>query len=100
MELPYAALGDFLYSVTGERFKLLPLRGVGSLIRNTSNQTGDGMKRSLLFLLTAGVLSLTAWCFWHFLGRAAMDVLTASIMVLLAVDNDRLRRALAKAAKG
>jgi hypothetical protein len=58
------------------------------------------MKRSLLFLLTAGVLSLTAWCFWHFLGRAAMDVLTASIMMLLAVDNDRLRRALAEAANG
>jgi hypothetical protein len=58
------------------------------------------MKRSLLFLLTAGVLSLTAWCFWHFLGRAAMDVLTASIMMLLAVDNDRLRRAVADAAKG
>ena len=58
------------------------------------------MKRSLLFPLTAGVLSLMAWCFWHFLGRVAMDVLTASIMVLLAVDNDRLRRALAEAAKG
>lgn len=58
------------------------------------------MKRSLLFLLTAGVLSLAAWCFWHFLGRAALDVLTTSVMALLAVDNDRLRRALAKAAKG
>jgi len=57
------------------------------------------MKRSLLFLLTAGVLSLTAWCFWHFLGRDAMDVFTAFILVLLAVDNDRLRRAL-KAATG
>ncbi|WP_460046058.1 hypothetical protein [Pseudomonas sp. S2_H01] len=58
------------------------------------------MKRPLLFLVTAGVLSLTAWCFWHFLGRAAMDVLTVSVMVLLAVDNDRLRRALAEATKG
>ena len=58
------------------------------------------MKRSLLFLVTAGVLSLTAWGFWHFLGRDALDVFTASILVLLAVDNDRLRRALAEATKG
>ncbi|WP_193752098.1 hypothetical protein [Pseudomonas abietaniphila] len=58
------------------------------------------MKRLLLFLATAGVLSLTAWAFWHFLGEDAMDVLTASVIVLLAVDNDRLRRALAEAAKG
>lgn len=57
------------------------------------------MKRPLIFLVTAGVLSLTAWCFWHFLGRGAMDVLMASILVVLAVDNDRLRRALAEAAK-
>jgi hypothetical protein len=57
------------------------------------------MNRSLIFLVTAGVLSLKAWCFWHFLGRVAMDALTVSVMVLLAVDNDGLRRALAEAAK-
>jgi hypothetical protein len=61
---------------------------------------GDWMKKPLMFLVTAGFLSLTAWCFWHFLGRAAMDVLTVSVMVLLAVDNDRLHRTLAKATKG
>ena len=69
-------------------------------MRNASDQTGEGMKRLLLFLAAAGAFLLTAWAFWHFLGEDAMDVLTASVIVLLAVENDRLRGALAEAAQG
>jgi len=43
---------------------------------------------------TAIVCSIGAWLYWHFLGQYAGDVLVTGVLVLLLVDNIRLRRKL------
>lgn len=50
------------------------------------------MKDRLMLLVAGVVVSAAAWGFWHFLGPHALDVFTAVVIVLLAVDNMRLRR--------
>ena len=57
------------------------------------------MKDRWMLVLTAIAASLFAWGFWHYLGANAMDVLSLVLLVIIAVDNVRLRRLL-RAARG
>lgn len=50
------------------------------------------MKNSLFLILTAACIAFIAWLFWHLLGRAAFDVFSALVMLILLADNIRLRR--------
>jgi hypothetical protein len=50
------------------------------------------LKDDAVPLLAAVVCSIGAWAFWHFLGEAGFSVLLAGSVVLLLVDNIRLRR--------
>lgn len=52
------------------------------------------MKDSGLLLLAAGVCSALAWAFWHFLGSDAFGVFMMIVLVVVCVDNFRLRRKL------
>ena len=54
------------------------------------------MRDSWGLLLVALMASLAAWCFWHYLGADAMNVMAALVIILLAADNARLRRAMAR----
>ncbi|WP_024673045.1 hypothetical protein [Pseudomonas syringae] len=50
------------------------------------------MKDSIALLATAVVMALLAWLFWSSLGQDAFAVLGALMVVVLFVDNARLRR--------
>jgi hypothetical protein len=50
------------------------------------------VKDDAALLLAAVVCSIGAWAFWHFLGEAGFSVLLTGSVVLLIVDNIRLRR--------
>jgi len=52
------------------------------------------MKDDFLLLLTATVVALLAWSFWHFLGEAAFSVFSTLALLIVAADNMRLRRRL------
>lgn len=52
------------------------------------------MKDALLLLVTGVAFSVFAWAFWHYLGNDAFGVLNTLFLVVLAVDNFRLRRQL------
>ncbi|AMO98115.1 putative membrane protein [Collimonas arenae] len=46
-------------------------------------------------LLTGGALfAIIAWAFWHFLGNDAFSALSTIALLVLFVDNVRLRRKL------
>ncbi len=45
-------------------------------------------------LLAAVLCSLIAWAFWHFLGNDAFGIFTIVALVVVTVDNFRLRRKL------
>ncbi|WP_081023946.1 hypothetical protein [Pseudomonas amygdali] len=50
------------------------------------------MKDSIALLATAVVMAFFAWLFWSSLGQDAFAVLGALLVVVLIVDNIRLRR--------
>lgn len=53
--------------------------------------------RDSLSLLAAGVLfALFGWAFWHYLGPDALCTLVILTLVVVTVDNARLRRQLRK----
>jgi len=52
------------------------------------------MKDSLLLLATGVACSVAAWAFWHYLGSDAFGVLNTLFLVVVVVDNVRLRRQL------
>ncbi len=47
--------------------------------------------RALLFLTAAGSAG-AAWTFWHYLGPDAFGILSLLALLILGVDNFRLRR--------
>ncbi len=49
------------------------------------------MKNSLFLILAATSLAAIAWMFWHMLGRDAFDVFSAIVLLILLIDNIRLR---------
>ena len=50
------------------------------------------MKDRLLLLLSAALVSLTSWAFWHYFDEDAMPVFLSGMLLLMALDNHRLRR--------
>jgi len=52
------------------------------------------MRESMILLLVAAVASVFAWSFWHLAAGHGIDILTTTMLLLLAVDNLRLRRRL------
>lgn len=52
------------------------------------------MKDSLALLVTAIVVAIAAWAFWHFLGADALQVFSLLATIVLLADNVRLRRRL------
>ena len=54
------------------------------------------MKDSLLLLICAVLVAVASWCFLHYAGASAFDVLTLVAMLALFFENLRLRRKLRK----
>jgi len=54
------------------------------------------MSGSVALLAFALAAALAAWGFWHYLGQDAAHVLSTVMIVLLAGDNARIRRELAR----
>jgi len=52
------------------------------------------MKDAIQLLITAVVLAIAAWAFWHFLGQESFGALSTVGLIVLCVDNIRLRRKL------
>lgn len=52
------------------------------------------MKDRLQLIFAGGVIAIVAWTFWHILGRDAFSALPTLMLVIVAVDNARLRRQL------
>jgi len=53
--------------------------------------------KDAIALLAAGILfSLFSWVFWHYLGSEAPAVIVTVVLVIVMVDNARLRRQLRK----
>jgi hypothetical protein len=50
------------------------------------------MKDRFLLLLSAAVMSLVSWAFWHYLDEDALPVFLSGMLLLSAIDNHRLRR--------
>jgi len=62
--------------------------------RHASPSGSDRMKDDLLLLITALIVAQIAWAFWHFLGESAFSVVSTLALLILTVDNFRLRRKL------
>lgn len=52
------------------------------------------MKDSIALILTAIGMAGLAWCFWYFLGNNRFEVIATIALIVLTVDNVRLRRKL------
>lgn len=52
------------------------------------------MKDSIALLLTAVIFAALAWGFWFLMGADGFDILMLAVVIYLAVDNFRLRKAL------
>lgn len=52
------------------------------------------MKDSVLLLAVAVIVAMAAWVFWHYVGLNGFELLSTLMIVVLAVDNMRLRREL------
>lgn len=57
------------------------------------------MKDSAALLLSAFLIALFGWSFWHFLGGNALQTLSMIAMLVLGIDNQRLRRKLRESEK-
>ena len=44
-----------------------------------------------MLLLASALLALLAWAFWHYLGTDAFSAMSIIAILLLGVDNARLR---------
>lgn len=62
--------------------------------RSLSTMCLSGMKDHLLLLPSAAVLALTSWGFWHYFDEDALPLLLSGMLLLTAIDNHRLRRAI------
>ncbi len=54
------------------------------------------MKDGLLLLVSAIGIAIACWCFWHFAGESAFQILTSVALIALFAENLRLRRELRK----
>jgi hypothetical protein len=54
------------------------------------------MKDGLLLLVSAIGIAIVCWCFWHFAGESAFQILTSVALIALFAENLRLRRELRK----
>ena len=52
------------------------------------------MKDAFQLLIAATVFAIVAWAFWHFLGKDGFSALSTVALLVLVVDNIRLRRKL------
>ena len=52
------------------------------------------MKDAFLLIFTAAGFALIAWAFWHFFGKDSFGILATLALVIVLVDNIRLRRKL------
>lgn len=52
------------------------------------------MKDDVILLITATIVALLAWAFWHFLGQHAFSVISTFALLIVTADNMRLRRKL------
>lgn len=52
------------------------------------------MKDRVALLITAIAMSALAWLYWHLTGKYAVGLLMPFLLVVLTVDNFRLRRQL------
>ena len=52
------------------------------------------MNDDLLLLVTAAIVAFLAWAFWQFLGASAFTVISTLALIIISVDNIRLRRKL------
>ncbi|WP_175511256.1 hypothetical protein [Collimonas sp. OK307] len=52
------------------------------------------MTHGFQLLGAAFVLAIIAWAFWHFLGNDGFGVLSTIALLVLVIDNIRLRRKL------
>jgi hypothetical protein len=52
------------------------------------------MKDNLILLLPASAFALVAWAFWHFFGENGFSVISTLALIVLFIDNLRLRRKL------
>jgi hypothetical protein len=55
------------------------------------------MKDDLILIVTATIVALFAWAFWHFLGQSAFSVISTFALLIVTGDNIRLRRKLKSA---
>jgi hypothetical protein len=52
------------------------------------------MNDRLQLILVGGVVAVIAWTFWHVLGKDAFSTLPTIMLIIVVVDNVRLRRQL------
>ena len=52
------------------------------------------MNDRLLLIISAIIVAIASWAFWHFLGENAFTGLSTFFLISLVVDNIRLRRKL------
>jgi hypothetical protein len=52
------------------------------------------MKDGSALMVAAAIVSALAWAFWSYLGENAFNVLSTTMIIVLAADNTRLRRRL------
>jgi hypothetical protein len=52
------------------------------------------MRDRLLLIVAGAVCAVLAWMFWHILGNDAFSVFPTIMLVVVVIDNVRLRRQL------
>lgn len=52
------------------------------------------MKQHVALVCMAAAAALLAWAFWHYVGNNAFSLLPTIMLVIVALDNLRLRRQL------
>lgn len=50
------------------------------------------MKDGFLLIVSALVAAILAWSFWYYLGQDAFNVLMIVFLIVLVVDNVKLRK--------
>lgn len=50
------------------------------------------MRDTALLLLAGALCSAFAWAFWHYIGNYAFSAMSIFVIVILGVDNARLRK--------
>jgi uncharacterized membrane protein YfcA len=52
------------------------------------------MKEMLFLIISAVILSIVGWLFWHYTGSEGVSTLTTLALIVSVIDNIRLRRRL------